>query len=548
MSISDEGKGKAGADDSESWAEVFDRLAVADRDDTLSPDELERLATAAYLTGRDEESAEARARAHQAFLDLGEERRAAGSAFWLALQLMMRGEKARGGGWLARTRRLLDDLPDEGVEEGFLQIPTALGALAKGNNEAALDACTRAAETGDRFDNEDLAALGRLGRGQALVRLGETAEGVTLLDEAMAAAEAGLLSPIVLGIVYCAVIETCHEIFDLERANEWTAALSRWCESRPELVPYRGQCLVRRAEILELRGDWQGALEEASRAGEVLTRPPGEPAAGEAYYRQAELHRLQGDHARAAKAYREASRWGRQPQPGLALLRLARGGAGAAKSAVAALRRAADEARNRGARCRTLPALVDALLAAGDVSEAGAVVEELARHAADLDAPLLRALAARARAAVSLAEGEPRAALEALRAAGEEWGALGIPYETARARLLVGRACQELGDEDAAELEIEAAARTFRELGAGPDLARAEALRPTGSPREGHGLTSREMEVLRHVAAGETNREIGSRLFISERTVERHLSNIYRKLRISSRAAATAYAYEHDLL
>lgn len=533
------------ADDHESWADMFDRLAAADREETLPPDDLERLATAAYLTGRDEESADARARAHQALLDRGEERRAARSAFWLAFQLLMRGERARGGGWLSRARRLLDDLLDEGVEEGFLLVPAGLGSLADGRDEAALEAFTRASEAGERFADDDLRALGRLGRGQALVRLGETEEGVALLDEAMAAAEAGLLSPIVLGVVYCAVIEICHEIFDLERATEWTAALSRWCESRPELVPYRGQCLVRRAEILELRGDWPDALDEARRAGDVLTRPPGEPAAGEAYYRQAELHRLRGEGTRAEEAYREASRWGRETQPGLALLRLARGEVDAAE---AALRRVLDEAADPGARCRILPALVDVLLAAGDVTGARAAADELSEHAAALDAPLLRALADRSLGAVCLADGEARAALEALRSAWEAWEALEAPYEVARTRLLVGRACRELGDEDGAELEIEAAARTFRELGAGPDLARAEALRRSGRSGGSHGLTSREMEVLEHVAAGETNREIGARLSISDRTVERHLTNIYRKLRVSSRAAATAYAYEHGLL
>lgn len=545
MPTSDAREEETRADVRESWADIFDRLAAADREETLPPDDLERLATAAYLTGRDEESADARARAHQALLDRGEKRRAARSAFWLAFQLLMRGERARGGGWLSRARRLLDDLPDEGVEEGFLLVPAGLGSLAGGKHEAALDAFTRAAEAGERFADDDLAALGRLGRGQALVRLGETEEGVALLDEAMAAAEAGLLSPIVLGVVYCAVIEICHEIFDLERATEWTAALSRWCESRPELVPYRGQCLVRRAEILELRGDWPDALKEARRAGDVLTRPPGEPAAGAAFYRQAELHRLRGEDARAEKAYREASRWGRETQPGLALLRLARGEVDAAE---AALQRALDEADDRGARCRILPALVEVLLTAGDVTGARAAADELSGHAAALDAPLLRALADRARGGVRLAEGEPRAGLDALRAAWDEWKALEAPYEAARTRLLVGRACRELGDEEGAELEIKAAARTFRELGAEPDVARAERLLESDRPGSAHGLTSREMEVLEHVATGETNREIGARLSISERTVERHLTNIYRKLRVSSRAAATAYAYEHDIL
>lgn len=532
-------------DPGESWDETFLRLSAADADEGLGPHELERLARLAFLTGHDEESADAWARAHHGFLDRGDGRQAARSAFWLAFQHLMAGEHSRGGGWLARAERLLEEEPGEGVEEGLLLVPRGLRSLSEGDEERALAAFTAAAETGDRLGDDDLAALGRLGRGQALIRLGETGEGVALLDESMAAAEAGLLSPTIVGVVYCAVIETCLEIFDVGRATEWTAALSRWCESRPELVPFRGQCLVRRAEILELRGEWRDALEEARRAADLLLRPPGASAAGEAFYRQAELHRLRGDHERAEEAYREASGLGRRPQPGLALLRLARGEVDAAE---AALLRELEGARDRGSRCRILSALVDVRLAAGDVSGAGQVADELSHIAASLEAPALEAVAARARGAVALADGDAAAALTTLRAGWKEWEALNAPYEAARARLLMGRACRELGDEDGADLEFEAAVRTFRELGARPDLERAEALRRGHSADGRHGLTSREMEVLRHVAAGETNREIGARLTISERTVERHLTNVYRKLRVSSRAAATAYAYEHDLL
>ena len=529
-----------------SWTAVVERLAAADRERALDPGELERLATAAYLTGRYEASADAWARAHRAHLDGGHDRRAARAAFWLALQLLMGGERARGGGWLARAERLLEGREDEGAEEGFLQVPAGLRALSGGEAEAALEAFTRAAEAGDRFGEPDLAAMGRLGRGQALVRLGATEEGVALLDEAMAAAEAGALSPVVVGIVYCAVIETCHEIFDLPRAAEWTEVLSRWCASHPDLVPYRGQCRVRRAEILEIRGDWQQALEEARRAGDLAAEPRGDARAGEALYRQAELHRLRGETAEAEAAYREAGRRGQDVQPGLALLRLAQGEVDAA---TAALRRAGAGARDRADRCRLLPALVEALLAADEVPDARNAAAELARHADELDAPLLRALADRATAAVRLAEGDAGGALSALRAARERWEALEAPYESARTRVLVARACRELGDGEAAEMELEAAVRTFRELGAAPDLARAEALRGNGTGAgDRHGLTPRELEVLRHVAEGGTNRSIGEELSISERTVERHLTNLYRKLGVSSRAAATAWAYEHDLV
>ena len=524
------------------WGDAHAELVAADLQASLGPEDLEFLAIACDLLGRDEDCTEAWTRAHNEYLRLGNVPRAVRCAIWLGMSLFDRGEMAPAGGWLSRAARMLEEIDQDCVERGYLLIPAALGTMFGGDPVGARALFEQAAGFAARFADPDLTVLSGLGRGQTLVFLGETARGMALLDEAMVAATAIPVSPIVVGIAYCAVIDACKGIFDIRRAREWTDALHRWCESQPDLVSFRGQCLVHRAEILRLQGDWMEAEGEAERANRLQSAhgPIGGPS-----YQLGEVHRLRGDVVRAEAAYRQASQSGRDPMPGLAQLRLAQGQADAAATSI---RRALDEAGDPAARCRLLPAFVEIMLAIGDVPAARQGADELAAVAEHLDAALLRALSDQASGAVLLAEGNARAALTALRRARTAWVELEAPYEGAQARVLIGRACQALGDRDTADLELDAARAAFSQLGAAPDLAHVTELIGTGAGASGPGLTGREVEVLRLVAAGMTNRAIGAELYISEKTVARHVSNIFTKLALSSRSAATAYAYQHDLV
>jgi DNA-binding CsgD family transcriptional regulator len=528
------------------WPDAFESLSRADQAAPLGAEELELLATSAYMLGRDDDYVRALERAHHAYLDTGRIPRAVYCACWIGHNMMLRGEAGPATGWFSRGQRLLERDGQDCAERGYLLIPDLVAHAVAGEHAAGYATATEVAEIGARFGDQDLIAIGVHEQGHALVRQRHFEDGLRLLDEVMVTVTTGELSPIVAGIVYCNTIGFWQSVYELRRAREWTDALTRWCEEQPDMVAHTGVCLVHRAEIMQLQGAWEGALEEARRAGERFVGGVlNERVCGKAFYRQGEVHRLRGERRSAEESYREASRRGFEPQPGLALLRLAEGKRDAAASA---MRRVLNEASRAHARAALLPAYVEIMLAAGEVEEARGACRELENISRAHESDMLRAMSAQAQGALALAEGESRRALVAFREALRTWQALEVPYEAARVRVLVALACRVTGDEDTAKWELAAARGVFDELGAVPDVSRVDSLSSGAQAAAPHGLTQRELQVLRLVAGGATNKSIAAELVLSERTVDRHVSNIFAKLRVSSRAAATAYAYEHDLL
>jgi DNA-binding CsgD family transcriptional regulator len=524
------------------WAESYRLLQAAAREAALEPEDLERLAMAAYLMGRDDESESFMARAHQTFLDRGDYEGAARAAFWVGFGLIGRGAMAPAAGWFARAERVLNERQHECVVRGYLLIPAAIRHIVQGDPAASHAAFTDAADIARRFGDRSLLALACHGRGRALIRLGNIADGVALLDEAMVSVIAGEVLPVLAGDIYCSVLEGCQEIFDLGRANEWTTLLSRWCADQPDLVRFRGECLNHRAEIMQWRGDWNGAQEDARAACELL--PPGRGRAGAAFYRLGEIHRLRGAFQEAEAAYTRANECGRKPQPGLSLLRLAQGDVDAA---AASIRSALVDTSARAARTRILAAAVEILLAAADVEGARAAARELSDIANTVATPFLSAMSAHATGAVLLADGDLVSATTSLRQACETWRDLETPYEEAQTRLLMATVCERRGDHDGHRLDLDAARRLFGQLNAEPWLARIERQSGPVEHRSAGSLSERELQVLRLLAAGKTNRAIAEELFISEKTVARHVSNIFDKIGASSRSGATAWAFQHNL-
>ena len=495
------------------------------------------------MLGRDDDYVRALERAHYGHLDAGNAPRAARCTWWIGLNLLMLGERAPALGWWARGDRLLDREQSDCVDRGYLLLAHMLQCFAESDFQRAHDAAAEAIEIGERFADRDLVAMGVMDQGHALLELGRTQDGLRLMDESMVAVTSGELSPIVAGILYCNNIAICRDVHEVRRAREWTTALTVWCERQPDMVAHTGVCLVHRAEIMQVQGAWDEALEEAKRvrAEGVLNRR----ASTAALYVQGELHRLRGDFEAAEEAYRLSTLQGGDAQPGLALLRLTQGRGDAA---LAAIRRVAGETRPSLGRATFLPAYVEIALAAGEVDEAANAADELTAIAEVQGSDALRAMSADARGAVALAHGQISDALTALRESLLRWLTLGAPYEAARTRVLLGRVYSELGDHDGAALELDSARAAFDELGARPDLARLNSLTGSDAARQTLGLSPRELEVLRLLAAGETNKAIATVLVLSERTVDRHVSNIYAKLGVSSRAAATARAYEQHLV
>jgi DNA-binding CsgD family transcriptional regulator len=526
------------------WADAYSALSLADQKMLLGAEDLELLAMAAYLIGYDDKYLQTLERAHDAYIGAGQCARAVRCAFWLGFRLLMRGEMGRATGWLARAQRLLDSDVRECAERGYLLLPVVEKQIDSGDFETAYTTAADAAAIGERCGDLDLVACAHHQQGRIRLQQGQVGAGLALLDETMIAVMSGQLSCLVTGLMYCSVIDACQQVYAIDRSREWIAALAHWCEGQPDMVAFAGVCQVHRAEIMQLQGAWPDAIEAARRA---CARSQGvdRRATAAAFYQQAEVHRLKGAFSEAEEAYREASQLGMEPQPGLALLRLAQGRSDAAATAI---RRIESTTVDRLKRMTLLPAYIEIMLAAGEVRDAGKACRELGDIAASFDTGVPGAIAAHACGAVYLAEGDAQAAVEPLRRAFDVWQRIEAPYAAARVRVLIGLACRALGDEDGACLEIDAAKAVFKRLGAAPDLARIDALTNGAPCGDAHGLTPRELQVLRLVAAGETNKAIAGKLFLSEKTVDRHVSNILTKLDVSSRTAATAFAYQRKLI
>jgi DNA-binding CsgD family transcriptional regulator len=524
------------------WEDAFRLLSEADALHPLAGDDLERLGRAAYMLGRDDDYVAALERAHRAHLDAGRTPAAVRCTWWLGHSHLFRGQPARADGWFATGERLLAGWPEDCVERGYLLIPSWLRQMGAGDWTEALATTVAGAEIGERFGDLDLAWLARDDQARALVKLGRLDEAMRIVDELLVTVEAGALSPIVTGIVLCNTVDFSREATELRHAREWTDALTAWCAARPQMVAHLGLCLVHRAELSHLGGDPEGALEQARLAAENYTAGAlNRIALGKAYYCQGEVHRLQGRLREADGCYRQASRHSYPPDPGAALLKLAEGHHSAA---AAMLRRAMLERVEPLQRAALLPAYVEVMIADDDLDAARAASEQLATIASSWGTEALRAAAGVARATVSLAEGSAAAALDSARRAWQLWDALDAPLEAARARLLVAHACRALDDEESARMEAEAAREVFDRLDAVVDRIAVE----NAFPVAGSVLSPREIEVLRLVAAGHGNQEIADRLVVSQHTVARHVQNIYAKIGVSSRAAATAYAFDHALV
>ncbi|TCO35506.1 regulatory LuxR family protein [Kribbella steppae] len=521
------------------WATAYERLAAGT---DLQAADLLSLATAAYLVGDNDACIRALQRGYRLQVDDGNPLGAVRFAFWLGLVHNLRGEVAVGNGWSARAERLLADQPDDVVEHGYLRIHEFFRQLGQGDFAGALRLGTEITELARRFDDSDLLAQGLVCQGRLLMYSGRVPEGLALLDEAMVGVAAGEVSPIFAGNTYCAMIEACQEIMDFARASAWTTALTRWCDTQPDLVPYTGQCAVHRGQILRLHGAYGDALAEFNDACRRYAASGAQAAAGLALSECGDILRIRGDYLSAEASYDEAAGFGYEAQPGRALLQLARG---RTPAALAAVRRLLAETGDQVHRSRLLGPAVEVLLAGGYVDDADAAAVELSGTATGFGCAGLRAAAEYSLALVALERGDPDHALPHARVATQVWNGLQAPYEVARAKVLVGRAFRLLGDEDSAASELTSAVRTFTELGAAP--ARQEVEKLLHRDIAG-GLTGRELEVLRLVASGNSNTEIAHRLVLSDKTVARHLTNIFTKLDVPSRTAAAAYARDHDLL
>jgi DNA-binding NarL/FixJ family response regulator len=514
------------------WRRAFDLYSGAA---DLDGEDLDRYAQCAMLLNRMDEYFAIRERAYRELLARGDRVGAALAAFWSGMQHMVDGEVAAGGGWLERAARLVEPDNTDSVPRACLGLSAAFAVAVGGDPERAAALTGEVVADGRRLGSGELVGLALHQQGLLLIEAGRTDEGLAKLDEAMLEVASGSMTPMATGIVYCGAITGCCTAYELRRMHEWTAAMTRWCDSQPQLLQFTGECRVRRAELKQLRGAWSDAIAELMPRTAIADG--GDYWDGVAAYLRGNLDRLQGRFDAAEEWFAEASRLGVDPQPGLALLRLARG---SVQAAAAMSRRCLAERQDDFKRVEVLAAATQILLAAGEQEQAAEAVEELTAVAARRRSPVVEGAEEQARAAVDLAAGRHDQALAHARSALRRWVEVPAPYHEAQTRILLAGACRALGDAESANREEALARQRFTDLGAVPDSARLAG--PDSV------LTRRELEVLALLATGATNRAIADRLVLSERTVDRHVSNIFTKLGVATRAAATAYAFERELV
>ncbi|MEU0315320.1 helix-turn-helix transcriptional regulator [Nocardioides sp. NPDC006273] len=513
------------------WADAaagFDAVPA----EQLTSDDLGAYADALAWLGRVEDYLRLTAAACEAFESDARPAEASWAAMMIGLYRLGRGDEPQAMGWFGRAGRLLEGAP-ECAARGLLLLVTGVEAnLHAGKPTAAVEAARQVQAIGGRVDEPGLVLMGLNSEGRALIIAGQTADGMALLDEAMVTAIDSDLPPFMAGSLYCHTIAACHEIADFHRVSRWTDLTEDWLATLPAVGVFGGLCAVHRAQLHLLHGAWDEAECAALQVVADLDAMRVDYAA-EAWYVVGDARRLRGA-PDAAAAYDEAHARGRDPQPGRALLRFGAGdAAGAATALRTALTAAGDDSLRRAPLC---VAAVEIAIGAGRLEDARAAAGEVAETAARYATSGLEAMAAGARGAVLLAEGRAEEALPVLRDACRRWHELGAVYDAAGACVRLAGAYRALGDEVSAEAEASRAEAAYERLGA---------TRP--APELPAGLTRRECQVLALVADGRSNREIGERLFISDRTVGRHLTNIFAKIGVTSRTQAVRYAIDHAL-
>ncbi len=510
------------------WPAAYDAYAAAPE---RTASVVDGLAECSWWLGRMEESIRLFAEAFRLHVDADELEAAVLCAVQLSIHTRLVGEPSQSAAWASRAERILEDLPECAAHGYPLYLRTA--ALTGTDLEAAETSALRLQELGRRHDDPTLSALGVFFEGRVRIKQARVADGLRLLDEAMLAALSEELTPMFTGSIYCGLMDACNELQDLRRASEWTEATRRWSDPLPLASVYPGICRIHRAQVQRVHGDWEGAEREALGACEDMVGID-VFAVADAYYEVGEVRRVRGDLAGAEQAYHQAHEHGRDPQPGLALLRLAQGRMTDASASIALALAAGTGSRLE--RAPLLAAQCEIAVTAGELDQADRAAHELLDIAEDFDSPGIIAEAHRCRGAVLCQRGQTVEALGMLRMAFNEWTQLDVPFEAARTRMLLARCYTEYGDTDAAAREEASARACFDRLGV------------LASQTAPAGLTAREIEVIRSLASGKSNKEIAEALFLSPTTVARHLSNIFAKTGSTSRAAATAYAYDHGLM